>query len=131
MHVLIFPPGYCGTYTSVFSAPSLLSAWLSSSLSPHELFSFHSFCGLQLLFASLSSIISIFSMLVSTFPEDLPRLVGILLGGSGGIKKLLRDVAHRSGMEGINDASGERRMSIPVSNQRVLCKGMGWHYSSV
>ena len=51
-------------------------------------------------------------MLVSTFPEDLPCLVGILLGGSGGIKKLLRDVARRSGTEEINDTSGELRESF-------------------
>ena len=62
-------------------------------------------------------------MLVSTFPEDLPCLVGILLGGSGGIKKLLRDVARRSGTEGINDASGERRESSEVDLEFSLKQG--------
>ena len=58
-------------------------------------------------------------MLVSTFPEDLPCLVGILLGGSGGIKKLLRVVARRSGTEEINDTSGELRESSEVDFSRM------------
>ena len=63
-------------------------------------------------------------MLVSTVPEDLPCLVGILLGGSGGIKKLLTDVARRSGTalgteNEVSNGELERSSEVVISRRDV------------
>jgi len=74
-------------------------------------------------------------MLVSTVPEDLSCLVGILLGGSGGIKKLLTDVARPSGtaLGAENKASiGElERSSEVVISRRDVSLRQGSEYEKL